>query len=111
MSILLRAAKHPISVCIVLAALIATSALFASRIPASAFGLPEVGSYGHPRFAVDPTWPHELPNNWIIGQVGGLSVDKENDIWVYQTNLYVVVTPHIIRSAPAQLVPAPQATP
>jgi general secretion pathway protein D len=28
-----------------------------------------------------------------------------------QTNLYVVVTPHIIRSAPAEFVPAPQPTP
>jgi hypothetical protein len=84
MSFLLRAAKHPVSICLVIAALFATSALIVSRIPASAYGIHEVGSYGHPRFAVDPTWPHELPNNWIIGQVGGLSVDKENDIWVYQ---------------------------
>ncbi len=42
------------------------------------------GSLGSPRFGVDPQWPHELPNNWIIGQVGGLSVDKWNNIWVYQ---------------------------
>ena len=24
-----------------------------------------------PRYQVDPLWPLELPNNWIIGQVGG----------------------------------------
>ena len=27
-----------------------------------------------PHFKVDPYWPKELPNNWIIGQVGGLYV-------------------------------------
>jgi len=42
------------------------------------------GSAGFPRFAIEPRWPHELPNNWIIGQVGGLSVDKWDHIWVYQ---------------------------
>jgi general secretion pathway protein D len=28
-----------------------------------------------------------------------------------ETNLYVVVTPHIIRSAPVEIVPVPQASP
>jgi len=36
------------------------------------------------QFGVDVTWPKVLPNNWIIGQVGGLSVDKADNIWVYQ---------------------------
>jgi DNA-binding beta-propeller fold protein YncE len=31
---------------------------------------------------VDPGWPQQLPNNWIIGQVGGLAVDSEDHIWV-----------------------------
>src|ERR1700693_4848421 len=26
-----------------------------------------------PKFKVDPTWPKELPNNWIMGQVGGMA--------------------------------------
>ena len=37
-----------------------------------------------PRYQVDPRWPLELPNNWIIGQVGGLAVDREDRIWVLQ---------------------------
>jgi hypothetical protein len=37
-----------------------------------------------PRYQVDPLWPLELPNNWIIGQVGGLAVDREDHIWVLQ---------------------------
>jgi hypothetical protein len=35
-----------------------------------------------PTYRVDPAWPKELPNNWIIGQVGGLTVDSHNNIWV-----------------------------
>ena len=35
-----------------------------------------------PAYRVDPAWPMELPNNWIIGQVGGLAVDSHNNIWV-----------------------------
>jgi hypothetical protein len=28
-----------------------------------------------PTFAVDASWPKPLPNNWILGQVGGITVD------------------------------------
>jgi DNA-binding beta-propeller fold protein YncE len=37
-----------------------------------------------PTYKVDPFWPKELPNNWIIGQIGGISVDSHNHIWVLQ---------------------------
>ncbi len=37
-----------------------------------------------PQYKVDPSWPKQLPNNWIMGQVGGLTVDRENHIWVLQ---------------------------
>jgi NHL repeat len=37
-----------------------------------------------PTFRVDPFWPKPLPNNWIIGQVGGMWVDKNDNIWVFQ---------------------------
>ena len=33
----------------------------------------------------DPSWPQHLPNNWIIGQVGGLYVDQHDHVWVYHT--------------------------
>ena len=35
-----------------------------------------------PSFRVDPFWPRELPNNWILGQVSGLSVDAEDYVWI-----------------------------
>ena len=30
-----------------------------------------------PSFVIDPNWPKPLPNDWLIGQVGGLHVDSE----------------------------------
>ena len=37
-----------------------------------------------PRFEVDPFWPKPLPNNWVLGQVGGITTDKDGHIWVLQ---------------------------
>jgi hypothetical protein len=37
---------------------------------------------GVPQFQVDPFWPKPLPNNWILGQVAGVAVDKRNHIWM-----------------------------
>jgi len=37
-----------------------------------------------PAFRVDPYWPRPLPNNWILGQVGGIYVDAQDNIWVFQ---------------------------
>ena len=36
------------------------------------------------KFQVDPAWPKALPNNWIMGQAAGVSVDAEDRIWVVQ---------------------------
>lgn len=35
-----------------------------------------------PRFQVDPSWPLELPNNWILGSVTGVFVDARSHVWV-----------------------------
>jgi hypothetical protein len=37
-----------------------------------------------PRFEVDASWPKPLPNNWAIGQVGGITADAQGHIWVLQ---------------------------
>jgi DNA-binding beta-propeller fold protein YncE len=37
-----------------------------------------------PHLVVDPYWPKPLPNNWILGQIGGVAVDSHDHIWVYQ---------------------------
>jgi len=41
-----------------------------------------VRSAGAPQFKVDPYWPKPLPSNWILGQVAGIAVDKEDRIWI-----------------------------
>lgn len=41
-------------------------------------------SAGPPIYQVDPFWPKQLPNNWVMAQVGGLTVDRQNHIWVLQ---------------------------
>lgn len=37
-----------------------------------------------PTYKVDAMWPKQLPNNWIMGQVGGMAVDGQDHIWVMQ---------------------------
>jgi DNA-binding beta-propeller fold protein YncE len=39
---------------------------------------------GVPQFLVDPFWPKPLPNNWAMGQVAGIRVDRFDHIWVVQ---------------------------
>ena len=33
-----------------------------------------------PRFKVDPSWPKPLPDNWVIGQIGGIAVDSRDHV-------------------------------
>ncbi|HEX4326682.1 MAG TPA: hypothetical protein VH105_07665 [Burkholderiales bacterium] len=35
-----------------------------------------------PQFKVDPFWPKALPGNWILGQVAGIAVDKDDNVWL-----------------------------
>ena len=35
-----------------------------------------------PRFEPQPFWPKPLPENWILGQVSGIAVDKNDHIWI-----------------------------
>ena len=35
-----------------------------------------------PQFQVEPFWPKPLPNNWLLGQVSGIAVDRFDHIWV-----------------------------
>jgi len=37
-----------------------------------------------PGFVADASWPQKLPNNWLLGQVGGLYVAPDDHVWVYQ---------------------------
>ena len=35
-----------------------------------------------PRFDPQPFWPKPLPGNWILGQVAGIAVDRNDHIWI-----------------------------
>lgn len=37
-----------------------------------------------PAFEFDPTWPKPLPNNWVTGMIGAITVDSKDHIWVLQ---------------------------
>jgi DNA-binding beta-propeller fold protein YncE len=37
-----------------------------------------------PSFVVDPAFPQPLPHHWLVGDIGGIAVDKHDNIWVYQ---------------------------
>src|ERR1700761_1447155 len=56
-----------------IAAALAAAGILAAR-PAAAADVPH--------FRVDPFWPKPLPDNWILGQVAGIAVDKNDHIWI-----------------------------
>ncbi len=47
-----------------------------------------------PSFEIDPTWPLEMPDLWIMGSVTGVFVDAQDHIWV--THLEETLTPEEI---------------
>jgi len=51
---------------------------------ASAVAADGKGAKVAPRFEVDASWPKTLPNNWVIGQTGGIAVDSRDHIWLLQ---------------------------
>ena len=39
-----------------------------------------------PMFEVDPLWPKNLPNHWLMGPTIGVDVDSQDNIWVLHRN-------------------------
>jgi DNA-binding beta-propeller fold protein YncE len=37
-----------------------------------------------PRFEVDPAWPPKLPNDWVMGEVTWVTVDRRDHVWILQ---------------------------
>ena len=56
--------------------------LIAAGLLAAACQQSPVYADGVPEFKVDPFWPKPLPENWILGQVSGIAVDKDDRIWI-----------------------------
>ncbi len=49
------------------------------------------GQSAPPVFQVDPSWPREMPNAWILGAVTAVFVDAKDHVWV--THLPETLTP------------------
>ena len=47
-----------------------------------------------PTFQVDPSWPRELPNDWILGSITSVFVDAQDHVWI--THLPETLTPEEI---------------
>ena len=56
--------------------------LVAAGLLAATFQQSPVRADGVPEFKVDPFWPKPLPENWMLGQVSGIAVDKDDRIWI-----------------------------
>lgn len=70
------------------------------RAGPAAEALPEQGRY--PVFEVDPSWPAELPYNWIVGHVPGVAVDSNDHVFVL-TRPNTLAPEDRARAAPAVL--------
>jgi len=40
------------------------------------------GSFDAPTFEVDATWPKPFEDNWILGQLTGITVDSHDHVWI-----------------------------
>src|SRR5215213_8419377 len=50
---------------------------------AAAIGSPALAQKpAAPQFQVDAFWPKPLPNNWLLGQVAGIAVDRSDRVWI-----------------------------
>jgi DNA-binding beta-propeller fold protein YncE len=68
--------------------------LIARRFPICTWGL--VAIFGvacqaqapnsGPQFVVDPNWPKPLPQTWVIGQVSGVCVDAQDNVFIVNRN-------------------------
>jgi hypothetical protein len=43
---------------------------------------PVAAQQAAPKFQPEPFWPKPLPENWILGQVAGIAVDGQDNIWI-----------------------------
>ena len=49
--------------------------------------LPAAARTMFPHYKNDPSWPKPFAHHWVMGQIGGLAVDRHDRIWVLQRAL------------------------
>jgi sugar lactone lactonase YvrE len=92
---------HKLRTHVLTAATIAAVTLLASTAAPTA----EQAKPAAPRFKVDPTWPQEMPNHWIMGAVTGVFVDAKQHVWV--THLPETLTEEELYEEPWNVVAPP----
>ena len=61
-------------------------------------------SSGGAAFVVDPFWPRELPEGWLLGNVVGVATDSADNIWIIHrpnSQTGAADTPPVIAFSPA----------
>ena len=55
------------------------------RFLVAAAALGATGAYAQraPELVFDPTWPKDLPDNWKLGGITGLALDRDENVWLY----------------------------
>ena len=91
---------HNLRTSFLAAAAIAAVLFLASTVPTAGQAKP-----APPTFKVDPTWPLEMPNHWIMGAVTGVFVDAKQHVWV--THLPETLTEEELYEEPWNVVTPP----
>lgn len=74
--------KRKVSPTAVLLTLIATLSFFKHESGNTAQAQSQDRKISVPIFEVDPFWPKSLPNNYILGELGGVFVDSQDNVWI-----------------------------
>ena len=70
----------------ILAALVAAVGCGPAAEPEGGMAAGEAGGVMVPMFEVDPMWPKNLPNHWLMGPTIGVDVDSRDHIWIVHRN-------------------------
>ena len=57
--------------------------LIAGVAVAAVLSQPLLHAQTAPKFAVDPTWPKDLPEGWITGQLGGVCTSAQDHVYEF----------------------------
>ena len=60
-----------------------------------------------PKFQVDPTFPGPLPENWAVGQVSGVCVDAQDNVFIVNRNNITDKEAEVAQQAPPYIEFAP----
>lgn len=52
----------------------------------------------YPKFTVDPLWPKQLPNGFVMGDLAGISIDANDHVWVVTRQLTLDDTEYFVAS-------------